>query len=143
MSLAKGLNQQVANLAVLFVKLHHFHWYVKGPSFFSLHAKFEELYDEVNELYDDFAERLLTIGEAPASTLKDYLAIATLKEGLPGLSSIEMVKSLHADISQLIKEFTAVLREAQAAGDEGTADMLIQAISNFEKTNWMLRATLA
>ena len=26
--------------------LHRYHWYVKGPLFFTLHAKFEELYDE-------------------------------------------------------------------------------------------------
>ena len=40
----KELNQQVANWTVAYTKLHNFHWYVKGPNFFSLHEKFEELY---------------------------------------------------------------------------------------------------
>ncbi|NCA96370.1 MAG: DNA starvation/stationary phase protection protein, partial [Methanomicrobia archaeon] len=39
------LDLQVANFSVLFTKLHHFHWFVEGPQFFALHAKFEELYD--------------------------------------------------------------------------------------------------
>ena len=39
----KELNQQVANWTVAYTKLHNFHWYVKGPNFFSLHEKFEEL----------------------------------------------------------------------------------------------------
>ena len=31
------LNKQVADWSVLFTKLHNFHWYVKGPQFFTLH----------------------------------------------------------------------------------------------------------
>ncbi|EFU83065.1 Dps family protein [Staphylococcus lugdunensis M23590] len=44
----KELNQQVANWTVAYTKLHNFHWYVKGPNFFSLHVKFEELYNEAS-----------------------------------------------------------------------------------------------
>ena len=32
------VNKQVANWTVLYTKLHNFHWYVKGPNFFTLHA---------------------------------------------------------------------------------------------------------
>ncbi|MGO4274881.1 Dps family protein, partial [Paenibacillus sp. TAF58] len=40
------LNKQIANWGLLYVKLHNFHWYVKGNQFFTLHVKFEELYNE-------------------------------------------------------------------------------------------------
>ena len=58
----KELNQQVANWTVAYTKLHNFHWYVKGPNFFSLHEKFEELYNEASQYVDDLAERILAIG---------------------------------------------------------------------------------
>ena len=67
MTVTKQLNQQVANLSVLYVKLHNFHWFVKGQNFFQLHEKFEELYDEVTEIYDEVAERILMIGEKPVA----------------------------------------------------------------------------
>ena len=35
------LNKQLANWNVLYTKLHKYHWYVKGPHFFTLHEKFE------------------------------------------------------------------------------------------------------
>lgn len=35
----KELNQQVANWTVAYTKLHNFHWYVKGPNFFSFTHK--------------------------------------------------------------------------------------------------------
>ena len=31
------LNKLVANLTVLYTKLHSFHWYVSGRSFYTLH----------------------------------------------------------------------------------------------------------
>lgn len=64
------LNQQVANWTVAFTKLHNFHWYVKGPNFFALHTKFEELYDEASQFIDDLAERILAIGGNPVATLR-------------------------------------------------------------------------
>ncbi len=44
--LTESLNTQVANFSVLYMKLHNYHWYVKGENFFTLHVKFEELYTE-------------------------------------------------------------------------------------------------
>ncbi|NRG01498.1 ferritin-like domain-containing protein, partial [Paenibacillus dendritiformis] len=39
--LQQMLNQQVANLNLMYVKLHNYHWFVKGDMFFTLHEKFE------------------------------------------------------------------------------------------------------
>ena len=65
------LNKQVATLGVLYIRLHQFHWYVKGPHFYTLHEKFEELYDETTANLDEVAERLLAIGGEPYSTLSE------------------------------------------------------------------------
>lgn len=61
------LNKQVADWSVLFTKLHNFHWYVKGPQFFTLHEKFEELYTESATHIDEIAERILAIGGKTSS----------------------------------------------------------------------------
>lgn len=65
------------------MKLHHYHWYVKGQNFFTLHVKFEELYLEagkeasagemVNQLASDFTLVCteLTEGIAIAEESKD------------------------------------------------------------------------
>lgn len=64
MNLENVLNQQIADFNVLYTKLHRFHWYVKGPQFFTLHEKFEEFYNETADYIDEYAERLLAIEEA-------------------------------------------------------------------------------
>ena len=74
------LNKQVANWTVLYTKLHNFHWNVKGPHFFTLHAKFEELYTEAAGHIDSLAERVLSIGGKPVGTLAACLNTASITE---------------------------------------------------------------
>ena len=88
------LNLQISNWSVLYTKLHRFHWYVKGPAFFTLHAKFEELYDEAALVVDEAAERLLAIGGQPVATLKEYLETATIEESVHETKAAEMVATL-------------------------------------------------
>ncbi|RJX27914.1 MAG: DNA starvation/stationary phase protection protein [Acholeplasma sp.] len=140
--LYQALNKQVANFSVLFTKLHHFHWYVTGPQFYPLHAKFEEFYDEVNEVYDAFAERLLMIGGQPVSNLKGYLAITSLKEASGVEKPEEMLQHILDDFKLLVIELKEVLKLAQEFEDEVTADLIIQTLSSLEKHIWMLSFTL-
>lgn len=137
--LHKILNKQVANLSVLFTKLHHHHWYVKGPQFFSLHEKFEELYDEVNELYDEFAERLLTIGGNPISNMKGYLEATSLKEVGENLTSKAMVQMTHDDLLLIVAEMNEGIEIAESLGDEATVDLFVSTIGSLQKHAWMLR----
>lgn len=136
------LNQQVANLNVLYVKLHNYHWYVKGPLFFSLHEKFEEFYNEITAKMDEVAERLLTIGGRPYATVKQYLEHTTLQEATGNETAEEMVKQLVKDFNQLIAECGEAQEVAQAAGDEPTNDLFIGIQSDLEKHVWMLNALL-
>lgn len=62
------LNELVATWSVLYTKLHNYHWYVNGSSFFTLHEKFEELYDAVTLNLDEVAERILSTGGKPVAT---------------------------------------------------------------------------
>ncbi|MGZ9583266.1 Dps family protein [Paenibacillus marinisediminis] len=136
------LNQQVANLNMMYVKLHNYHWFVKGSNFFTLHEKFEELYDEMTAKMDEVAERLLTIGGQPYATLKEYVAHATIQEAAGNESSEQMLKQLIADFNQLVNEFGAASNEADNLGDKVTADMFVSMSADLEKHVWMLSAYL-
>lgn len=137
-----ALNVQVANWTVLHMKFHHFHWYVKGSDFFTLHAKFEELYNEAAERQDELAERLLAIGGRPVSTLKESLALATVSEAAGGESAAQMVAAAVADYKRLIEELKAGIAAAEAEGDDATADLFVGQTAALQKTVWMLEAYL-
>ncbi|WP_042459817.1 Dps family protein [Neobacillus dielmonensis] len=142
MTIEQVLNQQIANWSVLYAKLHQFHWYVKGPQFFTLHAKFEELYEEAASVVDELAEQLLSINGKPVSTLKEFLEIASVKETTEALTAEEMVQAIINDFSLLIVELKGGIAMAETNNDEVTSDMFIDLIGKLEKHNWMLKSFL-
>lgn len=142
MYLTDTLNQQVANFSVLYMKLHNYHWYVKGENFFTLHIKFEELYTEAGLHLDAIAERMLALQAVPTATLKEHLAMATIQEASGDEDAQQMVKTLSDDMENIMKELKIGITLAEEHRDQPTADLLTAIHSSFEKHRWMLDAYL-
>ncbi|MBT2687705.1 DNA starvation/stationary phase protection protein [Bacillus sp. ISL-47] len=140
--LYSALNVQIANWSVLYTKLHRYHWFVKGPLFFTLHEKFEELYNEAAEVIDEAAERLLAIGGTPAATLKEYLSVATLEESNGESKAEDMVASLAADYKHLKEQLISLAQASEDHEDQVTADFAIGLIEKLDTHIWMLNAYL-
>ncbi|PQP82444.1 DNA starvation/stationary phase protection protein [Paenibacillus sp. PCH8] len=141
-SVEQVLNRQVANLNVLYVKIHNYHWYVKGPNFFTLHVKFEEFYNEVTVQMDEIAERILTLKGSPAASMKEYLELSSIQEAAGGEDAKTMVQNLIEDFATLSNEYQEGIEVADAAEDQPTSDMLTGFKANLEKHMWMLRSFL-
>jgi len=136
------LNRQIAGWTALYVKLHNYHWYVKGPHFYTLHKKFQELYEEAARHIDDLAERLLALGGRPAGTMRECLEKSAIREASGGETPEQMVAELVRDFSGMIAELKAGMDLAASLNDPTTEDMLLQIRAGLEKHLWMLRAFL-
>ncbi|WP_025850494.1 Dps family protein [Paenibacillus ehimensis] len=136
------LNNQIANWSVLYVKLHNYHWYVKGPQFFTLHTKFEELYTEAALHVDALAERLLALGGKPVATMSGSLRLASVREAEGEESAERMVAALVNDFTLIIGELKSGMKYAESVQDETTGDLLLAIHSSLEKHVWMLNAFL-
>ncbi|MCW8980642.1 MAG: DNA starvation/stationary phase protection protein, partial [Altibacter sp.] len=137
---AQELNVLLADYHVYYQKLRNFHWNVVGKNFFDLHVKFEEMYDDAKLKIDEIAERILTLRFQPVSNFSDYLEKSNLKESASTLDDVEMVKTLLKDHGTIIEHMRKVIEKADAAGDEGTIDLIGSYIADLEKTSWMLDA---
>ena len=136
------LNKQVANWTVLYTKLHNYHWYVKGPNFLSLHAKFEELYNLANDYLDELAERLLALNGNPVATLKGSLELSSVQEASGNESTEEMVQATANDFAMIAKELEEAIGLANRIGDDATADMFTNIQETLDKNIWILNAFL-
>jgi starvation-inducible DNA-binding protein len=141
-NLTDMVNKQIANWSVLYIKLHNYHWFVKGQQFFTLHTKFEELYNEAALHIDELAERLLALGGAPVATMKDCLESASVKEAKGNETAEEMVGALVSDFETMIQELKDGMQLADEVGDETTGDMLLGIHQSLEKHVWMLKSFL-
>lgn len=140
--LAHELSRLLADSYTLYLKTHNFHWNVTGKMFQTLHVMFEEHYTELALAVDLVAERIRALGlPAPGS----YAAFARLSsvpdtDGVP--AAMDMVKLLVEAHETVIRTAREVVRAAEEAGDQATADLGTQRLQIHEKTAWMLRSLL-
>lgn len=141
-NVVSGLNQLLADLQVFYANLHGFHWNVKGKGFFTLHSKYEELYDDAAEKIDEVAERILQLGGKPENRYSEYLKITQVKEDGFTAEGLEGVNKVLETISLLIKEERQLIQLANEANDDVTAGLMAEYLQGQEKTVWMLLSFL-
>ena len=136
----KMLNQLLSDLVVEYHKLQHYHWYVKGPDFFPVHAQLESYYDGVREDIDAIAESLLQINHEPLSSLKDFLATAKIEAAKPGfVTSDEILAEVEKDFSYIYEQVRSLKKAADEANRYVTSMLMDDLIRKYAKSLWMLR----
>src|SRR6478609_6624946 len=100
---AQSLNSLLADEHVLYIKTRRAHWNVEGPDFLSIHRFFEEQYKQLEEIIDDVAERIRTIGHYAEATLNGFLHETHLSEETrEGNDSSGFIKTLLEDHESII-----------------------------------------
>lgn len=136
------LNELLSSYHVFYVNVRGYHWNVKGEHFFSLHAKFEELYTEIQTQIDEIAERILTLGGSPLHAYSDFSRLSSIQEHKNITDGRECVQGVVVGLEALIKEQKALAQIAEDENDQGTADLVNGYTNNQEKHVWMYKAFL-
>ena len=129
------LNGILADATILYHLYKKHHWQVAGPTFYQLHLLFDKHYNEQNELVDTLAERIQSLGGISLAMAHD-VAETTLIPRLPRGRQpvpVQLARLLHAHEIILLESRT-MAKQAAAAGDDGTNDLLV---SDVIRTNEM------
>ncbi len=140
------LNAYLSDLHVLYIKTRKYHWNVAGPSFKEYHEFFEEQYRQLEEMIDQVAERVRTLGGRPFSSMDAFIKGASLEEDTTAgeIKTHDMFERLLADHEQLTRELREdVDTTTDELKDAGTADFLTGLMEAHEKMAWMLRKYLS
>ena len=141
-NLVKNLNCLLSDLNVFYRKLQNYHWNVKGEDFFTMHAKLEEYYDEINEQIDEIAEHILMLNNEPLGTMKDYLDNTCITEAKnEKIDKCEVIRNIITDYNTLLKKVTEIKEEADTQKCYGTSSLMDDYISLYMKNLWMLNQT--
>lgn len=141
---ALELSTVLADEFLLYTKTRNAHWNVEGPDFHSAHKFFEFQYEFLDEVMDDVAERIRSIGHYAPATLKGFLKLTRLtEESREANDSAGYMKELLMDheaiIIRLREGITVIMNEYQ---DAGTSDFITGLMEKHEKMAWMLRSHL-
>lgn len=143
-SVAQKLNGVLADEYVLYTKTRRAHWNVEGPDFHSKHLFFESQYKELDDIVDNVAERIRSLGHYAVGTMKEFLELAHLSEVIheknDGAGFISEL--LHDQESLVMKLRELINYFANDLKDLGTSDFITGLLELHEKMAWMLRAHL-
>lgn len=139
------LNKLLADEFSLYVKTRNFHWNVTGIQFSALHTIFEGQYEQLDDIIDETAERVRSLGGVPSGSMRQFLKDSSLRE-IPGelLPAPEMLRLLLEDHEAVIRSLRRNLETcASKHHDAGTSDFLTGIMERHEKSAWVLRSHLA
>lgn len=140
--LAHELSRLLADSYTLYLKTHNFHWNVTGKMFQTLHVMFEQHYTELALAVDLIAERIRALGLPAPGSYAAFARLSSVPDTDGVLVAMDMVKLLVEAHETVIRTAREVVKAAEEAGDQATADLGTQRLQVHEKTAWMLRSLL-
>lgn len=142
---AEMLKHVLADQFVLYTKARNYHWNVTGHLFFTLHETFEKIYESLAEDIDIVAERIRALGEYAPGSMNEFMKISRIKEEKEGHypDQFKMTRNLINDMNTLVGDIKEAINKFEDEyQDAVTAGHLIDLTEKYEKTIWMLRATI-
>ncbi len=139
------LSKLLADEYVLSTKTKHAHWNVEGLDFYSKHSFFKSQIDQLDQLVDDVAERIRSLGHYAPSSLKQFLQLTHLTEvsGEDNNESKTYMKDLLVDHESIIIHCRENISHfGNKLGDFGSADFVTKVMVDHEKMAFLLRASL-
>ncbi|MEL6648320.1 MAG: DNA starvation/stationary phase protection protein [Pseudomonadota bacterium] len=140
--IALALNQSVAETVVTTMLAQNFHWNVTGMAFGSLHALFQEIYEDHFTAQDDLAERIKAIGGHANGKLSEMVSISKVDEHDGHATDEEMIALLADAQLTVAGTLAATAAVASGHGDLLTEDLCIGRGQTHEKFAWLLNSHL-
>jgi starvation-inducible DNA-binding protein len=136
------LTKVLADETVLYFKTKNAHWNVESKDFYDKHKFFEIQFGQLDDMIDNIAERIRTLGHYAPSSLKEYLSLTHLTEqGKEKNDSQDFIKELLIDHESIIislrQNTKAFLLDFQ---DVVTSDFITGLMGIHEKMAWFLRS---
>jgi len=124
-----ALNQILVDTMTLRDLYKKHHWQVSGPTFYQLHLLFDKHFGEQSELVDEIAERIQMLGGVSFAMAADVAEHTNIQRPPSGREEVpvQLARLLEAH-EVVLKEVRQAARDAAAAGDDGTNDLLVSSV---------------
>ena len=139
--LLKALKIAFASEFSFYLKAHNFHWNVEGPDFFQYHDLFSQIYEEVFEAIDPFAEQIRAAGGYVPGSLQRFSMLTQIEDETKVPAALDMVVELLEDSDKMAEIFRMCFQLSEQEGLHGLSDFLAGRQDAHKKHSWMLRAT--
>jgi len=140
-AVALEMNKILADEFILYAKTRNYHWNVVGSNFMEMHKFYESQFEQLDEIIDDVAERIRSIGHFAEARLKDYLELTHLDEQEYTTKQEAQLKNLLQDHESIIENLRKLIPVfVDKYKDAGTSDFITGLMEKHEKMAWFIRS---
>lgn len=137
--LIKHTNNYLANIGVMYIKLHNLHWNVVGANFKEVHEYLESLYDYFATILDEVAECIKMEEGYPLASLSEFHDFATIPE-IDSLDykSKDVLTILFEDIKTLKAQANLIRTYAEKIDKFQLSNIIEEHIAEYDKILWFV-----
>jgi starvation-inducible DNA-binding protein len=142
--LVEALKGMQADAVALKFKSHGYHWNVEGILFPEWHEKLLEIYQDIDDSIDTFAEwiRMVDVNEYAPFALSRLAALSSIPETQVTTAPEDMISDLCNSFDIAIARYIQYFDLATEMKQNGVANFLADRQTALQKWNWQLRASL-
>jgi starvation-inducible DNA-binding protein len=137
-----ALKAAFASEYAFYLKAQNFHWNVEGSNFPQYHGLFGDIYEEVGDIIDAFAENLRKVGTYVPASFSRFSVLSQVDDEVDVLDAGRMLSELYQDSETMAEIFKAVYKIADQMGDYGLSNFFAERQDAHKKHSWLLRSTL-
>jgi len=140
--LAYLLRKAQANAFQMYSQSHGYHWNVVGPHFKQFHAFFLEIYEDVFDSVDLYAEMQRKIGKyAPFGASNMALISDVQINDTLELKPYDMLQELHKTNEVVLKSLVELFDKANELNEQGICNDVAARISQHQFWAWQIKAS--
>lgn len=124
------------------IKAQFFHWNIEGANFPQYHRLLDDIYSEVQDNIDAFAENIRKIGAYTPASFSRFSMLSAVEDETNIIPAEAMLAELYQDCEKMINIYKVVYSLAEANKEFGLANFYADRQDAHAKHCWMLRSTL-
>ncbi len=137
-ALAERMKVVLATAYSFALKAQNYHWNVTGSHFVEYHEFFQEIYEQVHQDIDEYAEQIRILDMFAPGSLSRFSELSRIQDELNIPTASRMIATLSGDNAVFVNMLKTVHAAADEAKSPGLAAVLEERIQYHEKLGWML-----
>jgi starvation-inducible DNA-binding protein len=125
-----------------YLKAHFSHWNIEGEDFYQYHKMLEDVYNEVYEAVDPFAENIRKLGGYTPGSYTRFSMLSAVEDETDVKDGRTMLAELLADCEKMNEVLMFTYELSERDGERGFSNFLADRQDAYKKHAWFLRSTL-
>jgi len=140
--LIEAMRTYMASNFSLYLKTHTAHWNVSGIHFQSLHALFQEQYEDLQDQIDVIAEKMRRMDFFVPAGLAEFESRSIFDDFTVAISATAYLEALLEDHDAMLKLLKEVFKEAERMNNQALMNYLADRMDTHQLHRWKIRTSL-